>query len=677
MAKEYEWNMKTIMFGIVLTIGIIGIFYVAGGGLFVSTTENLASGCGGYKVLSLSSIAYHFSDPQLGFESLEMLILHDGSSNECAFGAFSDSEINQKLPGDRDVQYDFAVRTELTDQKIEYIIRDRADTITRLDYERDPCDTTVTCHLVNNCCTTFQQTARNKANFVDDSIRCYDIFGQNCDYTAYFSDIRGREGEIIGNAQYTFPVNIRIVNELGEELATTVLDGHETQSAYLTDANDRVRAFAKWDGFIAGTVDEPDVSNYMAIWDTEHGGWIINYRDEWLDWRNYRNSGFSSCITNAELGNILDYVLELDRCMIEWNSLEAELFSQNIIPWGWVGEYDMDVSGESSEGNLVFSAEKQIRYPLLHLHIDADWIGIYSPVGEPEITNVNPETLSFESGSGTTTATVKNVGEGAGVFTTYAECSSGFFPSTDTRTYSIGQSQSVPIRISAECAQQRTGTCTIKVKDDTAIYTDQWSNPISVTCEPPPQCDIEGFKRCAPDLLSVQICRGGDWELDQDCELGCHLVGGSPVCRTADCTSHRDCDDGDPSTIDKCIADIFGNYHCDYTPIPNVCVCGNQLCEPQCGETYINCQIDCGLCGNGLCQPELGENYYSCAVDCPQVCGNNICEAGETPENCPEDCIPPGPNLNTWMLIIMSFASVGLIVMALVRSRRGKGIPKK
>lgn len=68
-------------------------------------------------------------------------------------------------------------------------------------------------------------------------------------------------------------------------------------------------------------------------------------------------------------------------------------------------------------------------------------------------------------------------------------------------------------------------------------------------------------------------------------------------------------------------------------------VCGNGVCES--GESSIGCPADCkqsAVCGNGKC--ETGETATNCASDCKTgtVCGNGVCESGETTSNCSADC---------------------------------------
>jgi len=52
----------------------------------------------------------------------------------------------------------------------------------------------------------------------------------------------------------------------------------------------------------------------------------------------------------------------------------------------------------------------------------------------------------------------------------------------------------------------------------------------------------------------------------------------------------------------------------------------------------VDCPADCGhyACGNGVCEP--GENPQNCPEDCASICGNCECEGGESYSSCPVDC---------------------------------------
>lgn len=74
--------------------------------------------------------------------------------------------------------------------------------------------------------------------------------------------------------------------------------------------------------------------------------------------------------------------------------------------------------------------------------------------------------------------------------------------------------------------------------------------------------------------------------------------------------------------------------------------CGDALCEA--GETFENCPGgeggDCpnpALCGDGFCDVTINENESNCPVDCLKCNYNGVCNNFETPETCPGDCYDP------------------------------------
>lgn len=68
-------------------------------------------------------------------------------------------------------------------------------------------------------------------------------------------------------------------------------------------------------------------------------------------------------------------------------------------------------------------------------------------------------------------------------------------------------------------------------------------------------------------------------------------------------------------------------------------VCGDDVCNG--GESNASCPRDCPagqVCGDGACNGN--ETTASCETDCPasQVCGDGTCSGNETNSTCPTDC---------------------------------------
>ncbi|MBI4451441.1 S8 family serine peptidase [Candidatus Woesearchaeota archaeon] len=174
-------------------------------------------------------------------------------------------------------------------------------------------------------------------------------------------------------------------------------------------------------------------------------------------------------------------------------------------------------------------------------------------------------------------------------------------------------------------------------------------------------------------------------ETDVDCGNGC------PACRpgmkcsaNSDCTTDS-CVAGTCAVVDKCadtqkngyetdvdcgglectqcangkncvMNDDCASRNCDASKKcapPATAVCGNRVCEQ--GETGQSCSVDCAVtvCGNRIC--EQGETAQTCSTDCPAaVCGNGLVEQGEecddgnrvNGDGCDATCLselPPSP----------------------------------
>jgi|GEM_PF-1335884 len=165
-------------------------------------------------------------------------------------------------------------------------------------------------------------------------------------------------------------------------------------------------------------------------------------------------------------------------------------------------------------------------------------------------------------------------------------------------------------------------------------------------------CEAGESATCAQDCAAV--CGNGQCENNEQttCPADCTTCG-NDSCEAGEITScPQDCGICVPSekqclakTLRVCNANGAARDDIDCNALGLTCgggdcveagVCGNGLCDA--GETEATCLEDCTeVCGNNQCNGL--ETFLTCAIDCDPVCGDGTCEGNEDSITCSFDCL--------------------------------------
>ncbi|MCX8194130.1 MAG: hypothetical protein N3G19_02085 [Candidatus Pacearchaeota archaeon] len=206
--------------------------------------------------------------------------------------------------------------------------------------------------------------------------------------------------------------------------------------------------------------------------------------------------------------------------------------------------------------------------------------------------------------------------------------------------------------------------------DSTRRRCENVTNCIDCRCNPPNGiCEAEYGENCTicpfdchcPDGLCQLAFNETSATCPQDCKCGngvCENITGLCFnftetslncpsdcvgCICGDDICQAECGENVVSCCQDCCADCDHDGICDlgetFANCPDcVIYCGNLICEPDKNETQENCPIDCAFCGNNICEPEKGETWQNCPDCYAAKCGDKICELAETNKNCCKDC---------------------------------------
>ena len=134
------------------------------------------------------------------------------------------------------------------------------------------------------------------------------------------------------------------------------------------------------------------------------------------------------------------------------------------------------------------------------------------------------------------------------------------------------------------------------------------------------RCGGSTYYGCAIDPACLVFCPAGTYSVGPGGITGFfpQTIEGQPgvsVCPPIGYT-------GGPPTMDCLTGGVWGSLQ-----NPCVLACGDGFCNELIGETCNTCTADCGF-----------PSPYAVYGACPNVCPNNVCEAGEDCCNCASDC---------------------------------------
>ncbi len=187
------------------------------------------------------------------------------------------------------------------------------------------------------------------------------------------------------------------------------------------------------------------------------------------------------------------------------------------------------------------------------------------------------------------------------------------------------------------------------------------------TCAPGTETPATCHEDCGVGSCGDGHCVPFAGENDPDAATFC-LADCPPVCGDGFCYAAQGETDPDSAAFCKedCCEHFCGDCECEISvceetaeSCPQDCdwTCGDlvpQSCDLVMSERWVasegsegmDCRIDlctCPLggagCGDGCCRGYIcGEDPESCPEDCHPPCGNGVCEHGETPAGCADDC---------------------------------------
>jgi len=365
--------------------------------------------------------------------------------------------------------------------------------------------------------------------------------------------------------------------------------------------------YSIWQGDLSSGVNCPDSTQYKPIY--KNNKWVLVNEQKYDEYRDILND-----VENV--GNNDDYNLWLERHnRAKSQALQTQSFG--------------DIENPSEMFNSQIKSEiigRPVSIPIITAYIKTDWLGIYTPVGEPKIINADSECF-IPSSSGIIVVDVKNVGDDLGSFTITANCDNDLFNLKHSVPVTIksGETQKVYLPISGGDTNKKVDSrCKVIVNgisSSDSMYTDVCINPLQT-------CTI-GQLQCVENDIKICDQYGTGWNLYKTCDNNA-----------------------------QCVYDKNYKPYCKLPEVKNDNVCGDGVCTGL--ENKLLCPDDCKpvqtfewfkQVGFGLLAVIFGLMIFLTG----KIIMNKFGGGGQT------------DSLTLWILAILSLAVAGLIYLVVVQ----------
>ena len=232
-----------------------------------------------------------------------------------------------------------------------------------------------------------------------------------------------------------------------------------------------------------------------------------------------------------------------------------ELNRKSTFPIVTYTDYENTIITEQQSGSLILSNTPIYEYPSFTLKIDADWVGIFEPVGKPKILDTRGDDF-IEGSNGKLEIDIKNDADVKASFNIGIDCGSNWKVINQNNVpFAPKETKTLTYFVTSETESKACTTCSIIVKDSSnPSVKDTESQKICV--KEANQCPNKGATRCNANI--IQQCENVNgvqvWQTRETCRQG-------EICQNSKCVA-----EGQPPPPPECKPILKAG---DVTILPN------------------------------------------------------------------------------------------------------------